>query len=137
MPRIVKFFVRAMLLSLFSSESYAEPFLSEYSILHEKPKFKEVTGEQIFDSICKGCHMSDAAGAKGAGYYPALAHDQKLYAAAYPIYVVVEGMGNMPAFKDYLSDEQIQNVVNYIRTNFGNDAKGDVSIEAVKAISKR
>ncbi|MDR3177695.1 MAG: cytochrome c [Campylobacteraceae bacterium] len=41
---------------------------------------------------------------------------------------VVNGLRGMPSFKGYLSDEQVIEVVNYIRTNFCNKFKGSASI---------
>jgi mono/diheme cytochrome c family protein len=64
--------------------------------------------------------MPDAKGAVGAGYYPALAGNQKLASAAYPALVVLKGRHGMPAFGDYLSDAQVVEVVNYVRSHFGN-----------------
>jgi len=78
------------------------------------------TGAQIFTHICQGCHMPDGKGAVGAGHYPALAGNPKLASSAYPVVMVVNGRGAMPAFGDGLSDAQIAEVVNYVRTHFGN-----------------
>ena len=78
------------------------------------------TGEQIFTHICQGCHMPDGKGAVGAGHYPALANNPKLASAAYPVVMVVNGRGAMPSFGSGLSDAQIADVVNYVRTHFGN-----------------
>jgi len=78
------------------------------------------TGEQIFTRICQGCHMPDGKGAVGAGHYPALANNPKLASAAYPVVMVVNGRGAMPSFGSGLSDAQIADVVNYVRTHFGN-----------------
>ncbi|HEY4294406.1 cytochrome c [Luteibacter sp.] len=79
-----------------------------------------LTGEQIYTHICQGCHMPDARGAAGAGRYPALAGDGKLASAAYPAAMVMNGRGNMPAFGPTLTDAQVADVVNYVRTHFGN-----------------
>jgi|SRR6185437_4781913 len=78
-------------------------------------------GEGIYRNVCQGCHMADAKGAAGAGRYPALANDQNLAVAAYPVSMVLHGQKAMPWFSDYFSDEQVANVVNYVRTHFGND----------------
>jgi mono/diheme cytochrome c family protein len=79
-----------------------------------------VTGEQLFTHICQGCHMPDAKGAQGAGRYPALASNPKLASAAYPAVMVIQGRGAMPPFGRQLTDQQIADVVNYVRTHFGN-----------------
>ncbi len=78
------------------------------------------TGQQIFTHICQGCHMADAKGAVGAGHYPALAGNPKLASAAYPVVMVMNGRGAMPAFGPLLSDAQVADVVNYVRSHFGN-----------------
>jgi mono/diheme cytochrome c family protein len=82
--------------------------------------FPERTGEALYQNICQGCHMSDAKGAVGAGAYPALANDPNLQSAAYPVFMVIDGHGAMPAFGRLLDDDQIAAVVDYIRSHFGN-----------------
>ncbi len=91
------------------------------------PMFPQQTGEDIYKGVCQGCHMPDAKGAVGAGAYPALARNPKLEIAAYPIGVIVGGQKAMPSFGPYFTDEQIANVVTYIRTNFGNRYRGKVT----------
>lgn len=104
----------------------------------ESGQFEQKTGEDLYNSICQGCHMADGKGVNtGAGFYPALANNPKLSTAGYPIYVLTNGFGGMPSFKDYLSDEQIMEVVNYVRTHFGNNYTDNVTIENVKAVTKR
>lgn len=83
-------------------------------------RFPGQSGEAIYKGICQGCHMPDGKGASGAGAYPALASNEKLAVAAFPITLIVNGRKAMPAFGDALDDQQVANVVNYIRTNFGN-----------------
>jgi len=80
----------------------------------------EITGEQTFTHVCQGCHMADAKGAVGAGRYPALASNPKLAAKAYPVVMVMNGRGGMPPFSMLLTDAQVADVVNYVRTHFGN-----------------
>jgi mono/diheme cytochrome c family protein len=91
-------------------------------------------GQSIFTGLCQGCHMPDAKGAVGAGAYPALARDSKLQVAGYPVAVVTHGQKAMPPLGDYLNDQQVADVVNYIRGNFGNAYKDRVKPEDVKAI---
>jgi mono/diheme cytochrome c family protein len=96
--------------------------------------FPQKDGEALFRSICQGCHMPDAKGAKGAGMYPALAGNANLEAAAYPVTVVVHGRKGMPPFGDYLNDAQVAAVVNYVRSHFGNSYQDAVSADDVKAV---
>jgi len=80
--------------------------------------------------------MSEGQGASGAGIYPALAKNQKLRTARYPVFVVTNGQKGMPPFGSMMSDEQIAAVVNYVRTNLGNQYTDAVSAADVKAIRK-
>jgi len=95
--------------------------------------FTEQGGEAIFKNVCQGCHMPDAKGAVGAGMYPALAKNPKLEVAGYPVSVVVNGQKAMPALGGMFSDQQVADVVNYIRTHFGNNYKDKVTAADVKA----
>ncbi len=95
--------------------------------------YSQQSGEDLYKGICQGCHMPNAKGAIGAGAYPALAGNARLAAAIYPVTVVVNGQRAMPPFGAQLSDTQIANVVNYVRTHFGNRYKDRVLPAAVKA----
>src|SRR6202000_25614 len=77
-------------------------------------------GQAIFTGVCQGCHMPDAKGAVGAGAYPALAKTAKLAVAGYPISVIVNGQKAMPPLGRMLSDQQVADVTNYVRSHFGN-----------------
>jgi mono/diheme cytochrome c family protein len=94
-------------------------------------KFSQQTGQDIYSNLCQACHMDKGQGATGAGTYPALAGNENLSDASYPIYVVLHGLRGMPPFGDMLSDEQVAAVVAYVRTNFGNDYKEPVTAEEV------
>ncbi|MFD1794662.1 cytochrome c [Paracoccus aurantiacus] len=85
----------------------------------------QTEGEAIYNAICSGCHMPDGQGAVGAGEYPALAGNENLETADYPIYLIIHGQKAMPPLGDYLDDAQIASVVNYIRHNLGNNFEGD------------
>ena len=107
-------------------------------------KYGQQTGEEIYKGLCQGCHMPDAQGATGAGAYPALANDRRLAAAIYPITVVLNGQRAMPSFGHNsppfafgLTDVQIANVLNYVRTHFGNEYKDVVTVEAVKTARRQ
>jgi len=90
-------------------------------------------GETIYQGICQGCHMAEAQGAEGAGHYPALASNPRLAGAAYVTHLVLKGQKAMPSFGDNLSDQQVADVVNYVRTHFGNDYGGAVAPADVRA----
>ncbi|SFG39585.1 Cytochrome C oxidase, cbb3-type, subunit III [Palleronia marisminoris] len=89
-------------------------------------------GHEVYGAVCAGCHMPDGQGAVGAGNYPALAGNPNLEFASYPIYIIVNGQGNMPPLGPVMSDEQVVAVTEYIQTSFGNDYEPDATIEAVQ-----
>jgi mono/diheme cytochrome c family protein len=77
--------------------------------------------------------MPDGMGAKGAGFYPALVKNKNLAAPGYPLYIVLHGKNGMPAVGKMMSDSQAADVVNYIRSNFGNKYKDKVTAADAKA----
>ena len=91
-------------------------------------------GEAIYKGVCQGCHMPDAKGAVGAGAYPSLAKNENLETAAYPVSIVLKGQKAMPFFAIQLDDRQIADVVNYVRTHFGNRYRDKVKPADVKAL---
>jgi mono/diheme cytochrome c family protein len=107
-------------------------------------KYGQQTGEDLYKGICQGCHMPDAKGATGAGAYPALASNPRLAAAIYPITVVLNGQRAMPSFGHDnppfaagLTDVQIANVLNYVRTHFGNQYQDVITPQTVKAARRQ
>ncbi len=88
-------------------------------------------GEEVYAAQCASCHQNDG---QGASSYPALAGSQLVTAEdpSETIAIVHEGRGQMPAFGDSLSDEEIAAVVSYIRNAWDNDA----SIVSVEQISQ-
>jgi len=90
-------------------------------------------GDAIFKGVCQGCHMPDAKGVVGAGAYPALAHNSKLETAGYAVAVVVNGQKAMPPLGPMMTDQQIADVVNYVRSNFGNNYRDKVAPADVKS----
>lgn len=91
----------------------------------------QANGEQIYQHICQGCHMPGGEGASGAGFYPKLAGDPRLASWQYAAVTVLNGRNAMPPFglpedrisetrSVHLSDAQVAEVVNYIRSHFGN-----------------
>jgi mono/diheme cytochrome c family protein len=97
-------------------------------------RFTQMTGKDLFANICQGCHMPDGKGAAGAAVYPSIANNSKLEAGGYPVYLVVNGQRAMPPFGAMLSDDQVAAVVNFVRTNFGNDYRDAVTAEDVKTV---
>jgi len=99
-------------------------------------RFVEMSGEELFNNVCRGCHMPDGAGASGAGTYPSLAKNQNLQSSGYPITLVVRGQRAMPPFGDMMNDDQVAAVVNYVRTHFGNNYRDAVTAKDVKDARK-
>lgn len=103
------------------------------------------SGEEIYTTVCQGCHMPGGLGAVGAGRYPAFAGNPALASPQYVAQVILDGRNNMPAFArpaqqafffppTWLSDEQVANVTNYIRTHFGNTWTDTLSASDVRAL---
>lgn len=88
-------------------------------------------GAEVYQNVCQACHMSNAMGGVGAGRITALAKDPNLEYPEYPISVVTGGKGAMPWFRGQLTDQQIADVIGYVRTNFGNRYKSKVTAEMV------
>jgi len=90
-------------------------------------------GAAVYSHVCQACHMADAKGAVGAGAFPALANNPKLAESGYPVSVILHGQKAMMPLGNLLTDQQVADVVNYIRGNFGNRYKGAVTAADVKA----
>jgi mono/diheme cytochrome c family protein len=95
--------------------------------------FGETSGEAMYRRVCAACHMPDAKGAQGAGHYPALAGNPKLQASGYPLSVLMQGLNGMPPLGQNMSDQQAADVVNYVRTHFGNKYRDAVTAADAKA----
>ncbi|MDP9010574.1 MAG: cytochrome c [Pseudomonadota bacterium] len=103
-----------------------------------------LSGEQIYDHICQGCHMPGGQGAVGAGAYPKLAANKKFVSWEFVAQTVLNGRNGMPPFgmpasKDgssraHLTDAQIADVVNYVRNHFENAYKSTVTAKQVAAL---
>lgn len=100
----------------------------------EGPDFSSASGPQIYTTICQGCHMAKGEGAKGGGEYPALADNPKLAAGPYVAMMVLDGNGAMPGFRGMLTDKQVVEIADYIRTHFGNRYSDPLSLDDVKAL---
>lgn len=96
--------------------------------------YTSTDGEVLYDTFCAGCHMPDGEGAEGAGAYPALRDNPLLEFAGYPISLIVNGQGGMPALGHLLSDEQVLAVTGYIQANLGNGYEPDGTLQMVADI---
>ena len=126
--KLLKIVVALVLVSL----PVAAVAQSDAEMMFANPsKLTQTEGKDIYDAICAGCHMPEGQGAVGAGKYPALANNESIEAAAYPIYVIIHGQKAMPPLGGVLNDEQIAAVVEYIRTNFANNYPEAVTAQEV------
>ena len=96
--------------------------------------FSTTDGEELYRTLCQACHMADGQGASGAGHYPSFVGDKRLRTPYYAIDVVLNGFRGMPSFADMLTNQQIADVVNHLRTNFGNQLDGNTKAEDVARI---
>ncbi|MGM0547577.1 MAG: c-type cytochrome [Bacteroidota bacterium] len=135
---------------------YWGEFSYQPHVLYQTPKQEQIEegpaeelsamalGEQVYGRVCTSCHQNNGMGAPGA--YPPLANtdyvtgDEKRLAA-----IILHGLvgeievdgeiydGNMPAWGEQLSDEEVAGVLTYIRSSFGNEAP-EVAPETVTAV---
>jgi mono/diheme cytochrome c family protein len=102
-------------------------------------------GSEVYTRICRGCHMENGQGAVGAGHVPKLAGNPALVSWQYVALTVLNGKSGMPAFGEpsdhvtefgavHLSDARIAEVVNYVRSHFGNRSKNTVTASQVAAL---
>jgi len=119
------------------------------SALADSPMFTSraaigsLSGEQIYNHICQGCHMPGAQGAVGAGAYPKLAANKKFVSWEFVALTVLNGRSGMPPFglpadqapsRTHLTDAQIADVVNYVRSHFENKYKANVTAQQIAAL---
>jgi mono/diheme cytochrome c family protein len=118
--------------------------LADSPLFTSRAAIGSLSGEQIYDHICQGCHMSGAQGAVGAGSYPRLAGNKKFVSWEFVALTVLNGRNGMPPFGQpanqglsratHLTDAQIADVVNYVRSHFDNKYKTDVTATQVAAL---
>jgi mono/diheme cytochrome c family protein len=108
-------------------------------------------GKKVFTANCAACHQASGTGIPGQ--YPPLAGSEIVlskegYGPNHIARIVLNGLsgpvtvkgssfnGNMPTWKDILSDEQIANVLTYVRQEWGNNAPpiSKDGIAAVRAV---
>lgn len=110
-----------------------------------KSGLANVDAAEIYSHICQGCHMPQGQGAIGAGHYPKLAGNPRLASWQYVALTLLQGRDGMPPFglpadqveelrTVHLSDAQIADVVNYVRSHFGNAYTDKVSAGQVAAL---
>ena len=118
---------------------------SDGPLLTSRATLSSMTGQQIYEHICQGCHMPGGQGAVGAGFYPKLAADTNFVSWQFVALTVLNGRNGMPPFgypagqgpgsgPPHLSDAQIADVVNYVRSHFGNSHKAEVTAAQISSL---
>jgi mono/diheme cytochrome c family protein len=100
-------------------------------------EFAEQGGAELFSHVCAACHQSDARGAVGAATYPSLVADKNLASTDFMLSELLGGPRGMPAVGGMMSDVQVADVVNYVRTHFGNGYHDAISAADVSAARRR
>jgi mono/diheme cytochrome c family protein len=117
--------------------------LADSPLFTSRAAIGSLSGEQIYEHICQGCHMPGAQGAVGAGVYPKLAANKKFVSWEFVALTVLNGRSGMPPFglpanqapsRTHLTDAQIADVVNYVRSHFENKYKTNVTAQQVAAL---
>ena len=62
-------------------------------------------GRQIYEHICRGCHMANAGGAVGAGRFPALTKNLALELAPIRVNLIAAGFVDTPLSASLLGDQ--------------------------------
>ena len=135
----------AFCIAAMSAMLFEAPARANIASIFAPSPLSTTDGRQIYEHICRGCHMPDAQGAIGAGHYPALAKNPTLASRQYMALTILMGRRNMPAFgakhaigfagpPAVLSEVQIASVINYVRTHFGNHYTDLVTAAEVAAL---
>jgi mono/diheme cytochrome c family protein len=123
------------------------PARADIAGIFDAEPFGMTDGRQIYEHICRGCHMANAGGAIGAGRFPALTKNPALGSRQYMALTILMGRRNMPAFgAKYavgfggppvtLNEAQIAAVINYVRTNFGNHYADPITAAEVGTLDR-
>jgi mono/diheme cytochrome c family protein len=135
--RLVALRAIALVVSGAASAALADDAPANSAAMSRGWEFSEQGGADLFRNICAGCHQPDAKGAVGAGSYPSLVADKNLDSADFMLSVLLGGLKGMPPVGDMMSDAQVADVVNYVRTHFGNAYPGALSPADVAAAKQR
>ncbi len=141
---VLRLFINALgILVIYScsSEGQRETMENSEKIV-AAPEEKVHPGKMIYMQFCLSCHMANGEGVPGL-YPPLIQTEYVLGDKERLIGTVIHGMegptevrgqqyNNIMAKQDYLQDQQIADVLTYIRSNFGNDAEAVTSREVQK-----
>lgn len=110
------------------------------------PESEAISGAEVYTQRCATCHGSEGAG-KGSAFPPLAGSEWVTEEKNTPIRVVLHGLqgsiqvsdrsysGLMPAFGTRLSDEEIAQLLTYVRSSWGNSAP-EVTAEEVREIRR-
>ncbi|HEY3621849.1 MAG TPA: cytochrome c [Roseiarcus sp.] len=134
--------VRLRAIALVASATVGAPALADdvstrNAAMSHGWEFSEQGGADLFRNICAACHQADAMGAVGAATYPPLAEDKSLGSTDFILVELFGGLRGMPAVGAMMSDQQVADVVNYVRTHFGNSYNDAISAADVSAARRR
>jgi mono/diheme cytochrome c family protein len=104
------------------------------------PPASRTRGATLYLDHCSGCHQAKGRGI--AGVFPPLAGNGAVIASdpANVLKVVLAGIPAqngyipMPAFGDQLSNQEIADIANYVRTSWGNTAAPNATLQAVAGL---
>jgi mono/diheme cytochrome c family protein len=104
------------------------------------PPASRTRGATLYLDHCSGCHQAKGRGI--AGVFPPLAGNGAVIASdpANVLKVVLAGIPAqngyipMPAFGDQLSNQEIADIANYVRTSWGNTAAPNATPQAVAGL---
>ncbi|MEO0066267.1 MAG: hypothetical protein RI983_1593 [Bacteroidota bacterium] len=122
-----------LIVSTFLSLAFVQPFNLKKSI---------EAGKKVYETSCMNCHMQDGKGLEGV--FPPIAQSDFLKKSSNEIIdVLIKGQsgaikvngvtynGVMPSV-EYLSDQEMADVLNYIQNSWGNKNTKPVLPEQVK-----
>ena len=120
-----------------AAPALADEASSKSAVMSRGWEFTERGGAALFSNVCAACHQANAQGAIGAGAYPPLAADKRLGSTEFALAALLGGLRGMPPVGRMMSDEQVADVINYVRTHFGNNNAGAISAADVAAARQR
>lgn len=102
-------------------------------------------GKAIYGRICAACHLGTGQGVPGNNIPPLAGSEIAQGDPAKPVSIVLHGLrgpivrggvninGQMAPWKDQLDDQEIADVLTYVRSNFGNSGAA-ITAEEVAAV---
>lgn len=120
--------------------AYLKATPDEVATTKAQPDERRHAGAVVYLNVCSQCHQTGGTGIPNA--IPALAGNGAVQAGEPNdvISAVIGGLkgkgsyGNMPSFASALTDQQIVDVVNYVRTSWGNKGSANATLATVASI---